>query len=169
MLVGVLVVSLAALSWVRAETGALARHTAAVVAEPTVGPFHASVERFVIHRDESGRPEALVQLHLWRPGGAVPFAQRVNVAGVGDLDTRWQLRGSTWLIRNEYLRTPQGDSLFVAGLGNVPATHNAGEARGVFRFSLLGSSRRPCPVSSFSFTLPSGEVAHFGELVAEER
>jgi hypothetical protein len=134
-----------------------------------LGPFRVEIERFVLARTPGGRTQALVQLHLWRPDGPVPVAQRVPVAGVARLDGPWQSAGDTWLIRNEWMQVPLGESLDVTGLGAVPATHHAGEARAVLRFDYLGSQRRPGYHGDLHFELPGGAAVDFAGLTAEGR
>ncbi|MBI5832830.1 MAG: hypothetical protein HZB16_11060 [Armatimonadetes bacterium] len=125
-----------------------------------VGPFQAAVERLVVARNAGGRPTALVQLHLSRPAGPVPFGERRRVDGVGALGGRWMLSSITWL--------PEGTMpTQVPGLGQVaPAEHEA-EARGVFRFVYMGRDRQPIPPSSFTFELPSGDATVLTGLVTE--
>ena len=125
-----------------------------------VGPFEAAVERMVVGRNAGGRPTALVQLHLNRPAGPVPFGERVRVDGVGALGGRWLLSSITWL--------PEGaEPMQVPGLGQVAPAGGEAEARGVFRFVYMGRERQPSAPNSFTFELPSGDAAVLGGLTAE--
>ncbi|MCC7495037.1 MAG: hypothetical protein IT204_21995 [Fimbriimonadaceae bacterium] len=143
--------------------GRLLRATTPEVA--TVGPFEVQIERYQV---DPATQRAYLQLHLYRPHGPVPLAERIDVSG------RPRLRGGllvdrTVLIRNELERFPQGAAWQHPVLGRVPATRHAGEIRAVFEFVLVSRQfqLRDDPQSAraaFEFELPDGRTASFHAL-----
>jgi hypothetical protein len=172
MLLGALALSAGMALWVT-DSGSAVALSAPVLGRAagpvTAGPFLVEVERFEIHPNADGRPHALVQMHLWRPGGPVPLDHRVRIDGQAWLGRHWVPVDATWLLRNEYVQVPDGPSLHVAPLGDVPATHHAGEARAVFEFVWTGGKGAACPVADFLFELPDGPQAVMPGLLAVQR
>ncbi len=156
-----LVLGLAALG----GAGRAAQHSLAVAGygagQQTLGPFQVRVERFELVSRPGGRQTAVVQIHLWRPGGAVPLRERIGVDGGAVLQGGWVLQDKVWLIRNELMQRPAGRTYPHPLLGTVPATHHAGEARGIFEFDWLCPVVRPAQPFDFTLRLADGRQCTF--------
>lgn len=131
------------------------------VMQQHLGPFQVQIERFQIIRREGGRRTAVVQVHLWRPGGPVPMSKRLRIDGGASLAGGWVLQQRVWLIRNELMQRPAGATYMHPSLGAVPATHHAGEARGIFEFDWLCPVVKPSATGRFTLRLADGRECTF--------
>lgn len=116
------------------------------------GPFVIEVEKMVVER-LGDRQFAFVQMHLFRPDGPVPLAERVRIDGLPELAGPWRTVDTQWLVANEFAFRP---SLRHGALGLVRHVDHAGEARGVFTFVAEPGALR-APLATLRFRLPAGD------------
>lgn len=170
LLVGMLALLLGAAAAMRSTSPSLVATCPAMTADlhrQPLGPFMAEVERLEVVGDR-----AVVQFHVWRPAGPVPWSERIRIDGLPYLEVTGTaakpaetlfLDNYNLVLRNEWLTVPTEGVLDHPVLGAIPPTAHPCDVRFVFDFAWRGGATGDQALT-FTFELPDGRTAVFSGL-----